>query len=163
MGAVSDAEDSAQGAEHGDRWGTREVEIAAVRLLDIDGGTHRVFSAGAPMIVEVDYTVHGGGIDDFLCALRIDRTDGLTLAAPESTMGRLTVVKQAPGSRGTLRYKVERLPLLSASYALTVELHDQHRGHTYDQIERAQAFRVIDEKSRPGMVELGGEWEAQLR
>ncbi len=163
MGAVSEAEDSGEAAEHGDRWGTREVEITGVRLLDIDGGTHRVFSAGAPMIVEVDYIVHGGEFDDFLCALRIDRTDGLNLAAPETTMGRLSMVKQAPGSSGTLRYKVEKLPLLAASYALTVALHDQHGGHTYDQIERAQSFRVIDEKSRPGLVELGGTWEAQLR
>lgn len=163
MGAVSDAEDSAHAGEQGDRWGSREVEITAVRLLDIDGGTHRVFSAGAPMIVEVDYTVHSGDFDDFLCALRIDRTDGLTLAAPESTIGRLTMVKQRPGNQGTLRYKVAQLPLLSASYALSVALHDQHRGHTYDQIESAQQFRVIDEKSRPGLVELGGEWEAQGR
>jgi ABC-type polysaccharide/polyol phosphate transport system ATPase subunit len=163
MGQVSDAEDGAHAPEQSDRWGTREVEITAVRLLDIDGGTHRVFSAGAPMIVEVDYVVHGSGFDDFLCALRIDRTDGLTLAAPESTMGRLSMLKQTPGTSGTLRYKVEQLPLLGASYALTVALHDQHRGHTYDQIESAQSFRVIDEKSRPGLVELGGTWEAQPR
>jgi ABC-type polysaccharide/polyol phosphate transport system ATPase subunit len=159
MGAVSDAEDKADNAETGERWGTREAEITAVRLLDIDGGTHRVFSAGAPMIIEVDYTVHGGDFDDFLCALRVDRADGLTLAQPESTMGRLTMVKQVPGTSGTLRYKVEQLPLLAASYSLTVALHDQHRGHTYDQIERAQSFRVIDEKSRPGLFELGGKWE----
>ncbi len=163
MGAVSEAEDSAEGGEHGDRWGTREVEITAVRLLDIDGGTHRVFGAGAPLIVEIDYAVRGGDFDDFLCALRIDRTDGLNLASPETTMGQLSMVKQVPGTSGTLRYKVERLPLLSASYGLTVALHDQHRGHTYDHIENAQQFRVIDEKSRPGLVELGGTWEAQLR
>ena len=163
MGAVSDAEDSAHAGEQGDRWGSREVEITAVRMLDIDGGTHRVFSAGAPMIVEVDYTVHSGDFDDFLCALRFDRTDGLNLAAPESTLGRLSMVKVLPGSSGTLRYKVNHLPLLSASYGLTVAMHDQHRGHTYDQIENAQEFRVIDEKSRPGLVELGGEWEAQPR
>ena len=78
-------------------------------------------------------------------------------------MGRLSILKQLPGSSGTLRYKVEQLPLLSASYALSVALHDQHRGHTYDQIESAQQFRVIDEKSRPGLVELGGAWEAQPR
>ena len=163
MGSVSEAEDTAGTGEHGDRWGTREVEIIATRLLDIDGGTHRVFSAGAPMIVEVDYTVHGDSVEDFLCVLRFDRADGLTLGAPESTMARLSMVRQLPGTSGTLRYKVDALPLLSASYTLTVALHDQHRGHTYDQIERVQSFRVIDEKSRPGLVELGGTWEAQPR
>ena len=163
MGAVTDAEDSGEGATHGDRWGTREAEITAVRLLDIDGGTHRVFSSGAPLIVEVDYTVHSDNVDDFLCALRVDRSDGLNLAQPEATMGRLSMVRPAPGSSGTLRYKVDGLPLLAASYALTVTLHDQHRGHTYDHVERAQSFRVIDEKSRPGLFELGGEWEAQER
>jgi ABC-type polysaccharide/polyol phosphate transport system ATPase subunit len=160
MGAVSDAEDSAAGVEAGDRWGTREVEITGVRLLDIDGGTHRVFSSGAPLLVEVDYTVHGD-VDDFLCALRFDRSDGLALANPESTMGRLSMAKQSAGSSGTLRYRVDSLPLLGASYVLTVAMHDQHRGHTYDQLERALSFRVIDEKSRPGLVELGGSWQAE--
>ena len=163
MGAVSEAEDRGQGGEVGDRWGTREVEITATRLLDIDGGTHRVFSSGAPLIVEVDYAVQGDTADDFVCLLRIDRTDGLTLSVPETQISRLTMNKQLPGTSGTIRYKVDALPLLSASYALTVALHDQHRGHTYDQIERVQSFRVIDEKSRPGLVELGGTWEAQPR
>ena len=163
MAAVSDAEDAASDTEQGERWGTREVEITAVRLLDIDGGTHRVFSSGASMIVEVDYAVRGGDFDDFLCALGVSRSDGLNLAAPESTMGRLSMVKQAPGVSGTVRYKVERLPLLQGSYSVTVALHDQHRGHTYDQIDNAQQFRVIDEKSRPGLIELGGTWDAEVR
>ena len=163
MGAVSEAEDTAVPGENAQRWGTREVEITGVRLLDIDGGTHRVFVAGAPMIVEVDYTVQADEVGDFLCALRVDRGDGLTLAAPETTLSRLSMVRPARGTTGTLRYKLDSVPLLAANYALTVALHDQHRGHVYDQIERAQSFRVIDEKSRPGLVELGGGWEAQLR
>jgi len=162
MGAVSDAEDKAGGGEPGDRWGTREVEISAVRLLDIDGGTHRVFSSSAPMIVEVDYAVHGQ-VDDFMCSLRVDRSDGLTLSNPQTLMGRLTMNRQLPGNRGTLRYKVDALPLLAASYTLTATLHDAHGGHTYDHLERAQSFRVIDEKSRPGLLELGGRWDAEER
>jgi lipopolysaccharide transport system ATP-binding protein len=162
MGAVSEAEDAAAGIDEGERWGTRDVEITGVRLLDIDGGTHRVFSAGAPLIVEVDYAVHGA-VDDFLCALRFDRSDGLTLANPNATMGRLSMVRPAPGSHGTLRYRVDSLPLLSASYTLSIALHDQHGGHTYDQMERALSFRVIDEKSRSGVVELGGAWVAESK
>jgi ABC-type polysaccharide/polyol phosphate transport system ATPase subunit len=162
MGAVSEAEDTASGVDAGDRWGTREVEISGVRLLDIDGGTHRVFSSGAPMLVEVDYAVHGE-IEDFLCAVRVDRSDGLTLANPEAVMGQLSMTRQKPGSRGTLRYRVDALPLLAASYAMSVTLHDAHRGHTYDHLERAVPFRVIDEKSRPGLVELGGHWVADER
>ncbi len=162
MGAVSEAEDTSGAVDAGDRWGTREVEISGIRLLDIDGGTHRVFSSGAPMIVEVDYRVHGE-IDDFLCALRVDRSDGVTLANPEAVMGQLSMTRQRPGATGTLRYRVDSLPLLAASYVLTVTLHDAHRGHTYDHLERAVGFRVIDERSRPGMIELGGSWDADER
>jgi len=161
MGAVSDAEDGGA-VDGGDRWGTREVEVTAVRLLDIDGGTHRVFSSGAPLIVEVDYAVQGP-VEDFLCALRIDRSDGVTLSTPEAVMGQLSMSPQRPGNTGTLRYRVDTLPLLAASYAMSVTIHDAHRGHTYDHLERAVSFRVIDEKSRPGMVELGGRWDAEER
>jgi lipopolysaccharide transport system ATP-binding protein len=163
MGAVSEAEDTGGAAvDAGDRWGTREVEVTGVRLLDIDGGTHRVFSSGAPLLVEVDYAVQSQ-VEDFLCALRFDRSDGLTLANPEAVMGQLTMAKQAPGATGTLRYRVDALPLLAASYALSVTLHDAHRGHTYDHLERALSFRVIDERSRPGLVEIGGRWVADER
>ena len=162
MGQVSEAEDSAAAVDTGDRWGTREVEITGVRLLDIDGGTHRVFSAGAPMLVEVDYAVHGE-VAGFLCALRVDRSDGLTLAQPEAVMAQLSMQRQVPGTKGTLRYRVDALPLLAASYVLSVTLHDEHRGHTYDHLERTVAFRVIDEKSRSGLVELGGAWVVEDR
>jgi len=162
MGQVSEAEDSAAAVDTGDRWGTREVEITGVRLLDIDGGTHRVFSAGAPVLVEVDYAVHGQ-VDGFLCALRVDRSDGLTLAQPEAVMAQLSMQRQLPGATGTLRYRVDALPLLAASYVLSVTLHDEHRGHTYDHLERTLAFRVIDEKSRSGLVELGGSWVVEER
>jgi lipopolysaccharide transport system ATP-binding protein len=162
MGQVSEAEDTASAVDTGERWGSREVEITGVRLLDIDGGTHRVFSAGAPTLVEVDYAVQGE-VDGFLCALRVDRSDGLTLAQPEAVMGQLSMQRQLPGATGTLRYRVDSLPLLAASYVLSVTLHDEHRGRTYDHLERTLTFRVIDEKSRPGLVEMGGSWAVEER
>jgi lipopolysaccharide transport system ATP-binding protein len=163
MGKASEAEDAKHGVAQGtERWGSRDVEVRDVRLLTGAGDTHRVFSTGEPMVIEVDWVVNSDQVRDFLVALRFDRTDGLSPLAYPSTLLTQTLPGTArKGMSGTLRYRTDSWPFLSGSYLMTVEVHDEHRQSTYDQVERAVGFRVIDEKTRLGLVELGGEWEAE--
>lgn len=162
MGRASEAEDDRHGIGQGpERWGSRDVEVGDVRLLTGAGETHRVFSAGEPMVVEVDWVVNSDQVRDFLVALRFDRTDGLSPLAYPSTLLTQTIPGTARrGLSGTLRYRTDSWPFLAGSYLMTVEVYDEHRQTTYDQVERAVGFRVIDEKTRLGLVELGGHWGA---
>jgi len=165
MGAASEAEGGATTgvAAAGDRWGSREVEVRDVRLLSDTGETHRVFSAEEPMTIEVDWVVNSDTVQDFLLALRFDRTDGLSPLAYPSTLLTQTMRGTAQrGMAGTLRYRVERWPFLGGSYLMAVEIFDEHRQNVYDQVDKAVGFRVIDEKTRFGLVELGGEWQSEL-
>jgi ABC-type polysaccharide/polyol phosphate transport system ATPase subunit len=143
------------------RWGSRELEIRRVRLLDPDGNPSRAVLSGEPLVVEVTYEVHDDSLSEFFCQLILHRGDGLLVAEPNSrvaTRGRL-IPSPPRGTVATIRYEIDDLPLLAAGYTLSVGLCNRHDGHAFDHIERVVSFHVTDERSRTGLIELGGRFE----
>jgi ABC-type polysaccharide/polyol phosphate transport system ATPase subunit len=139
------------------RWGSREVEITAVRLLDAGGRPHTSFATGAPMTVAIDYLVNSA-VSNVVFGLAFKRSDGVNLSGPNTRDGRCPVVTGPPGATGTILYRLPSLELLSASYLVTAAVYDEHLVHAYDHIEDAVSFRAVDDRGRLGMVDLGGEW-----
>jgi len=153
---------AASSAPHGaaaiptQRWGTREVEITGVRLLDRDGKEQHTFLTDEPMTVALDYFVNTRV--DFACSLGFKRSDGIVLAGPNTQIAHHRIVASEPGSHGTISYQIPAVALLGASYLLIVGLYDVHITHAFDHIEDILEFRVADDKGRRGLVELRGEW-----
>lgn len=139
------------------RWGSREVEITAVRLLDKADQPHTTFATGAPMTVAIDYVINAE-VDDFVFGLAFKRSDGADLSGPNSRNADCPVVSGPPGTRGTMLYHMPELELLGARYLLTVAVYDQNLVHAFDHIEDAVSFRAVDDLGRPGMVDLRGTW-----
>jgi len=139
------------------RWGIGGLEITGTRFLRQDGTPHNTFTTGEKMIIEIAFLAHRD-VGEFTCGMSIDRSDGLGLALPNFALdGRFIPCPQA-GEAGKIYYEMPALGLLQASYVLTVALTDPSAAHTFDRIEGEAGFRVMDEKGRAGMVELGGEW-----
>jgi len=156
VGALSDAE---VGEGESNRWGSREIEITTVRLLDANGATHHTFMTGTTLIVELEYVVHDDIARDFACVLTVQRSDGLVLAEADSNgAGGLSIQCPAPGVPGKVRFTLDRLQLLEASYLVSVGLRDRHRARVYDHIEHVASFRVLDSAGRGGLVALEGVW-----
>ena len=163
VGAMSEdgatTEHAAEGQSVGsDRWGSREVEITDVRIIDEKGRPHTVFATGAFMRVELDYVVNAP-VQDVVFGLGFKRADGVSLALPNTKTGGHRMNPAAPGTRGTVSYTISSLELLAASYNLTAVAYHNYPNHPSDNIEDAVSFRVLDDKGRPGMVDLRGEWE----
>jgi ABC-type polysaccharide/polyol phosphate transport system ATPase subunit len=140
------------------RWGTREVEITAVRLLDDSGSQHTTFATGSELTVAVDYLIHTE-VKEFVFGLAFKRSDGINISGPNTKTASSEVRAGHAGTRGTLTYSIPRLGLLGARYLLTVAVYDGFLNHAYDHIEDVASFRVVDEKGRLGMVELDGTWD----
>lgn len=140
------------------RWGSREVEITDVRMIDETGQPHTVFPTGGFMRVELDYVVHAP-VQEIVFALGFKRADGVSLAGPNTTTGGHRMAPAAPGARGTVTYTMSSLELLAASYHLTAVVYHSYPNHIADHIEDALTFRVLDDKGRIGLVDLRGEWE----
>jgi ABC-type polysaccharide/polyol phosphate transport system ATPase subunit len=140
-----------------ERWGSREIEITAVRIIDQSGHTHTVFPTGGYMRVEIDYVVNAAE-QDFVFGLAFKRADGVSLAGPNTKTGGHRMEPALPGTRGTVSYTIAALDLLAASYKLTTVVYNSFLNHAFDHVEDALSFRVLDDKGRLGMVDLRGEW-----
>jgi ABC-type polysaccharide/polyol phosphate transport system ATPase subunit len=139
------------------RWGTRQIEITDVRLLDGEGAETTIVRTGAPLTVEIHYDAHEP-IEDPEFGLAIYRQDGLHVNGPNSQTGGLTL-GVVEGS-GVVRYQIAALPLLPAGYQLTAAIHDSERPIAYDYHEQAYGFRVVDgdPREKSGLLGLAATW-----
>jgi ABC-type polysaccharide/polyol phosphate transport system ATPase subunit len=139
------------------RWGSREVEINTVRVLDGVGRETTIFKTGEPMVVEMHYTAHKPVLEPEF-GLAIYRQDGLHVNGPNTRAGGLHMGRiEGPGM---VTYRIESLPLLPASYRLTVAVHDSLRPVAYDYHEQAYTFRVLEggTKESDGIVAFPANW-----
>lgn len=157
--AVGLAMDVGQGAADMDRWGTRELMITGVRMMDLSGAEDHDPLTGGSVRIEVDYMVKNESVQEFLAMLGIRRGDDLFVSEVFVPVSRHADLSQSlEGARGTVRYDIPRLPLMGETYRLNVELRERRGATTYDHIENAIHFRVIDSLGRPGVVDPLGEW-----
>ena len=166
VGQMSEADHRAHA--HGDssssaqRWGTREVEITSIRLLDENGTEHTTFTSERPLDVAIDFALNET-VNEFVVGLEFVRTDGISIAGPNTKSSKMRISGLRQGDRGTIRYQVESLSLLGAEYTLTAVICDEVLSHEFDHIQDALTFRVVDETGQMGLVDLHGTWQLQTQ
>ena len=121
------------------RWGSREVEIYAVRFIDDQGCERHIFETGKPFTARLYYRAHKR-IERPVFGLAIHRADGLPLAGPNTLTSNFPI-ESVEGS-GYVDYRVESLPLLEGSYDLSVSVYDHALAHPYDHQYRLHPFKV---------------------
>lgn len=139
------------------RWGSGEVIVTSVRLLDGESQSQKAFYSGNPLTVELEYEAHER-IEEPVFGLAIHRSDGVHVTGPNTEhMGhRLPPLKGA----GQIRFYVPRLPLLEGTYYLSVAVHNRDDTKMYDYHHQLYEFRVMPGGSEQyGLMSLGGTWE----
>ena len=140
------------------RWGTRQIEITGVRLLDGAGNETTLVRTGDSLCIEMGYVAHEP-IAEPEFGLALHRQDGLHINGPNSRVGGLELgVVEGPG---VVRYAIERLPLLPARYQVTAAVHDSKRPIAYDFHQEAYSFRVVEggTSEKEGVMALDAHWE----
>ncbi len=140
------------------RWGSQEIELTSVRILNATGEEQSVFETGAEMIIEMSYLAHEP-ITEPEFGLAIIRQDGLNISGPNTQISgvKLGIIE----GKGIIRYHIEELPLLPARYQITAAIHDSRLMQAYDYHELAYPFRVEtgDKPEIEGTIELPASWE----
>jgi ABC-type polysaccharide/polyol phosphate transport system ATPase subunit len=142
-----------------DRWGSRDVVVTGVRMLNEGGEEDRNPTTGGFARVEVGYEIQNDSVSEFTCVVWLVSGDGLVVSE-----ARLPVSQYAQaglsqrGSAGTLRYDLPQLPLLEGDYGVNVEVQARRDAATFDHVEHAIRFRVVDRMGRRGLIEPGGVW-----
>jgi lipopolysaccharide transport system ATP-binding protein len=140
------------------RWGTREVEIEQVRLLDQNGQQSQAFVTGEPLVIEIHYKARQR-IERPVFGLAIHRGDGAHITGPNTQLTGYEIPWIE--GRGTIRYTVPSLPLLEGNYDVSVSAHGEGGAvlyNYYDYHNRLYSLRVLPSEEKHGMITLGGKW-----
>ncbi len=139
------------------RWGTMQIEITDVRLMNERGEETTIFCTGDALEVEIDYIAHEPVVEPEF-GLAIHRHDGTHITGPNNRTGGLKLgTVEGPGS---VRYSIHKLPLLPGRYNFTVAVHDSDSPIAYDYHEEAYSFRVVEggTQESEGLVVLEADW-----
>jgi ABC-type polysaccharide/polyol phosphate transport system ATPase subunit len=143
--------------DHGTRWGSGEIKITDVRLLDETENERRIFKTGERLIVEMDYDAKEE-ISRPVFGIAIHTRDGVHVTGTNTKFCD-TVIDKIKG-RGAVRYIIESLPLLKGSYMLSTVVYDYSCLHPYDHHDRAYRLEVSSgELNDYGFFHIPPKWD----
>lgn len=158
--SYSSQQQSGADASQFKRWGTGEVQVTNVRLLNKQEREFGVFHMNEEMSIEVNYVAEQL-IESPRFDLAIHRQDGIQIIGPNSREDGLEI--DVIDGAGRVCYTIENLLLLPGRYYLTVTVRDAESPTVYDHHEQAYPFRVIAEdlQDSHGVVAIPATWSWQ--
>jgi ABC-type polysaccharide/polyol phosphate transport system ATPase subunit len=136
------------------RWGTRELEITRVRLVDRDGHERYLYETGEPCTVRLAFRAQRP-VDDPVFGLGVFRKDGLCCYGTNTAIDGLALGKL--DGEGEVAVAIERVDLVEGEYLLDVAVHARD-GHPYDYHSRLYAFAVRSRVRDTGVARLPHAW-----
>lgn len=146
-----------------ERWGSRQVEITGVRMLDSGGTSKWLFDEGEELIIEVGYQIHEP-IKELVFGIGIIRADGVVIHGNNTALDQVEVplpllTQELEGqAKGTYRYRISRLEFLENSYFLDVAAHASD-GTPFDYHHMQHKFSVRSASRVHGVVNPQHSWE----
>ncbi len=131
-------EEPTDGGYRPGRWGSREVEITRVQLLDDRGEERRVFTPGEALTLTLSVKAERP-VEDFVFGLGLFSADGTHL------YGTNTDIEEFKSRRfvgtGEVRLRIDDLRLVEGTYLVDVAAHRKD-GTPYDYLRGLTSFRV---------------------
>jgi ABC-type polysaccharide/polyol phosphate transport system ATPase subunit len=141
------------------RWGSREIELTDLELIDQRGEVVRQVHTGDPVRFRFHYTAQHP-VEHPAFTLAVHTVDGTALTNPTTRDGGLEpAVLQGSGH---IDLVVPALVLLPGTYDLSGAITDQAALHVYDHRHRALRFDVeagMPREVAGGLVTLNGTWD----
>jgi ABC-type polysaccharide/polyol phosphate transport system ATPase subunit len=152
-------EDRETDAKGGTRWGSGEVRLDSVAVLDADGRPLRQPSTGDDVRLRFEFTA-AEPIRKPVFGVAIETLEGVYLWALHSRDAGL-LVDQIDGA-GVIDLRIPRLMLQPGTYDLSASIVDWTTQHVYDYRRHFLRFDVEHGKPREsgGYIALDGQWEA---
>jgi ABC-type polysaccharide/polyol phosphate transport system ATPase subunit len=136
------------------RWGTREVELTRVRLVDAEGHERYLYDAGEPCTIHLAFRANRS-IEDPVVGVGIFRKDGVCCYGTNTAIDGLALGKL--DAEGEVVLRIDRLDLVEGEYLLDAAIHARD-GHPYDYHSRLYAFSVRSRVKDTGVARLAHGW-----
>jgi ABC-type polysaccharide/polyol phosphate transport system ATPase subunit len=120
------------------RWGSRELEIVDVALLDHDGQPSFVFHTGDAMSIRVKVRA-AHPIDDFVFGIGLFNADGMCCYGTNTYLEEMN--PELLTGEGEATFAIDGLDLVEGTYKLDVAVHKRD-GFPYDYHRLLYTFRV---------------------
>jgi lipopolysaccharide transport system ATP-binding protein len=137
------------------RWGSREVEIAEVRLVDGDGLPKQVFWSGDEAVVELTVRSHERA-EDVVFGIGIFNADGVCCYGTNTDIEELELAEFSGEQR--MRFRIRSLDMVEGTYKLDVAAH-RVDGYPYDYHRLLYSFRVKSRTKDVGIYRPPHTWE----
>ena len=142
--------------EIGSRWGSGEIQITRVDLLDGDERPVEHPSTNEPLTIRVDITAHAP-VQDTVLVAKIDQLGGGTVWQSSTRRNGVSIGRIDDGARVDLVFP--QLPLLEGTYELTLAITNQTEIQPYDWWERRIRFDVRQfVNADQGLVHIPTQW-----
>ena len=149
--------DRVEQAAEGVRWGTGEVRVGRIELLNGDGQTTTSIRTGDDVTVRLHYDFEDE-VRKPVIWIAIHHLDGTMLSSPSSLEADL--IPDVLHGAGTIDITFPAISLLAGTYDVSVGITDRTTLHIYDQWQKALRFDV--QRGQPyqqfGYVHLNPKW-----
>ncbi len=136
------------------RWGSREVEITQVELIDREGQPSFVYHSGDPVSIRLAVKA-STAVDDFVFGISLFNAEGVCC------YGTNTYIEEMVSNRlegaGTVTFDIAALDLVEGTYKLDVAVHKRD-GYPYDYHRLLYTFRVKSRTHDVGIYRPSHRW-----
>jgi ABC-type polysaccharide/polyol phosphate transport system ATPase subunit len=136
------------------RWGSREIEITDVTLVDAHGAPSFICHSGEPMSVRITVNAHAPTAD-FVFGIGFFNADGVCCYGTNTYLEEMTPVSIEGTVQAT--FNIERLDLIEGTYKLDVAVHKRD-GYPYDYHRLLYTFRVKSRTHDVGIYRPPHRW-----
>jgi lipopolysaccharide transport system ATP-binding protein len=140
------------------RFGSQEVQIEGVALIDRHGRPLHELEAGAPLTVRLSISAPAAGVPGLVAAVSVHRVrDGVKCCDATTATAGLSLDGLRNSAMLGLHY--ERLDLEPGEYAIEVGLWASGWRFAYDLHQRAYPLRITGNRQGEGLVRTRHRWE----
>jgi hypothetical protein len=136
------------------RWGSREVEIVHVDLLDHDGRPSFVYPSGDALTVRMKVRAQAP-VDDFVFGISLFNADGVCCYGTNTFIEEMTPQRLAGDAE--ISFDMATLDLVEGTYKLDVAVHKRD-GYPYDYHRLLYTFRVKSRVHDVGIYRPAHRW-----
>jgi ABC-type polysaccharide/polyol phosphate transport system ATPase subunit len=151
----SGAEPPADGQFRRGRWGSREVEITSVQLLDTQGQERHVYVPGESLTVKLAVKAHEP-ISDYAFGLGLFSPDGVSIYGTNTVIEEFQPARVLEGT-AEVSFVFDHLDLVEGSYSIDVAVH-RRDGSPYDYHRSLYSFRIKSRTKDVGVHRPSHRW-----
>lgn len=138
------------------RFGSLEMEIQNVQLLNVNGELINKLDSGNALCVEFDYHIPQE-IEPPLFGVTLTQSDGQVCFEASTAAKGLDIPKLQ--GRGTVTLQIERLDLTGGTYFISVGAYKNDWSYAYDYHWQVYSFTIEPQSSEKGILRPPYQWE----